>query len=72
MLDKYLMKFICASTVPNGHDDTKELEVYEFTGAGGIALSMYNTDEVCILVVLFIFVHEIIWDFIGYNYVFVL
>ena len=46
MLDKYLMKFICASTVPNGHDDTKELEVYEFTGAGGIALSMYNTDEV--------------------------
>ncbi|KAF1866523.1 hypothetical protein Lal_00017906 [Lupinus albus] len=31
--------------LPNGHEETKELEVYNFTGAGGIALSMYNTDE---------------------------
>jgi hypothetical protein len=22
--------------------------VYNFTGAGGVALAMYNTDEVCI------------------------
>ncbi|KAI5445489.1 isocitrate dehydrogenase [NADP], chloroplastic [Lathyrus oleraceus] len=31
--------------VPDGHEETKELEVYNFTGAGGVALSMYNTDE---------------------------
>ncbi|XP_075666002.1 isocitrate dehydrogenase [NADP]-like [Castanea sativa] len=27
------------------HDEKKELEVFNFTGAGGVALSMYNTDE---------------------------
>lgn len=30
---------------PDGHEETKELEVYNFTGAGGVALAMYNTDE---------------------------
>lgn len=25
-----------------------EFEVFNFMGAGGVALSMYNTDEVCI------------------------
>ncbi|KAI4323312.1 hypothetical protein L6164_022927 [Bauhinia variegata] len=30
---------------PSGHGERKDLEVYNFTGAGGIALSMYNTDE---------------------------
>ncbi|KAK3013759.1 hypothetical protein RJ639_008785 [Escallonia herrerae] len=28
-----------------GKDEKTELEVYNFTGAGGVALSMYNTDE---------------------------
>lgn len=31
--------------VPDGQEDKTELEVYNFTGAGGVALSMYNTDE---------------------------
>ncbi|KAL5813352.1 hypothetical protein ACOSQ3_028302 [Xanthoceras sorbifolium] len=31
--------------VPDGHDQKTELEVFNFTGAGGVALSMYNTDE---------------------------
>ncbi|XP_057949806.1 isocitrate dehydrogenase [NADP]-like isoform X1 [Malania oleifera] len=31
--------------VPDGHKEKIELEVFNFTGAGGIALSMYNTDE---------------------------
>ncbi|KAL3735707.1 hypothetical protein ACJRO7_024782 [Eucalyptus globulus] len=31
--------------VPEGTDEKTELEVYNFTGAGGVALSMYNTDE---------------------------
>uniref|UniRef100_A5BBY9 Isocitrate dehydrogenase [NADP] n=1 Tax=Vitis vinifera TaxID=29760 RepID=A5BBY9_VITVI len=31
--------------VPDGPNEIKELEVYQFTGAGGVALSMYNTDE---------------------------
>ncbi|GAA0171980.1 dehydrogenase [Lithospermum erythrorhizon] len=32
--------------VPEGSDEKTEFEVYNFTGAGGVALSMYNTDEV--------------------------
>ncbi|BBH01395.1 isocitrate dehydrogenase [Prunus dulcis] len=32
--------------VPDGPNEKTEWEVYNFTGAGGIALSMYNTDEV--------------------------
>ncbi|GFY94138.1 cytosolic NADP+-dependent isocitrate dehydrogenase [Actinidia rufa] len=31
--------------VPEGKEEKTELEVYNFTGAGGVALSMYNTDE---------------------------
>uniref|UniRef100_A0A9R1W0Z9 Isocitrate dehydrogenase [NADP] n=1 Tax=Lactuca sativa TaxID=4236 RepID=A0A9R1W0Z9_LACSA len=31
--------------VPEGQGETIDLEVYNFTGAGGVALSMYNTDE---------------------------
>nr|GMD54638.1 isocitrate dehydrogenase [NADP] [Ipomoea batatas] len=31
--------------VPEGKDEKTELEVFNFTGAGGVALSMYNTDE---------------------------
>ncbi|CAN1748904.1 Isocitrate dehydrogenase [NADP] [Linum perenne] len=31
--------------VPDGHNKTTELEVFKFTGAGGVGLSMYNTDE---------------------------
>lgn len=34
---------------PEGKEEQAELEVFNFTGAGGVALSMYNTDEVCIL-----------------------
>lgn len=34
--------------VPEGTDEKNEFEVYNFTGAGGVALSMYNTDEVCV------------------------
>lgn len=43
-------------TAPSGHEEPKELEVYNFTGAGGVALAMYNTDEVCIWMVLFIII----------------
>lgn len=32
--------------VPDGLNQKTEWEVYSFTGAGGVALSMYNTDEV--------------------------
>ena len=38
--------FIFHSAVPEGQDEKTELEVYNFTGAGGVALAMYNTDEV--------------------------
>ncbi|MCD7453700.1 isocitrate dehydrogenase (NAD(+)) idh1 [Datura stramonium] len=31
--------------VPEGTAEKTEFEVYNFTGAGGVALSMYNTDE---------------------------
>lgn len=33
--------------VPEGQGEKTEFEVFNFTGAGGVALSMYNTDEVC-------------------------
>lgn len=32
--------------VPEGQGEETELEVYNFTGQGGVALAMYNTDEV--------------------------
>ena len=41
-----LSREIGISAVPNGHNEKKEFEVFNFTGAGGVALSMYNTDEV--------------------------
>ncbi|PRQ57581.1 putative isocitrate dehydrogenase (NADP(+)) [Rosa chinensis] len=31
--------------VPDGSNEKQEYEVFNFTGAGGVALSMYNTDE---------------------------
>ncbi|CAL5321809.1 unnamed protein product [Camellia sinensis] len=31
--------------VPDGQGEKTELEVFNFTGAGGVALSMYNSDE---------------------------
>ncbi|KAL3638388.1 hypothetical protein CASFOL_017759 [Castilleja foliolosa] len=31
--------------MPEGKDEKTEFEVYNFTGAGGVALAMYNTDE---------------------------
>ncbi|CAI0547373.1 unnamed protein product [Linum tenue] len=31
--------------VPEGEGEKQDIEVYNFTGAGGVALSMYNTDE---------------------------
>ncbi|PRQ45536.1 putative isocitrate dehydrogenase (NADP(+)) [Rosa chinensis] len=31
--------------VPEGKDEKAELEVYNFTGEGGVAIAMYNTDE---------------------------
>lgn len=39
---------------PEGKEEQAELEVFNFTGAGGVALSMYNTDEVCMLQVIYI------------------
>lgn len=35
---------LCA--VPDGQDDKTEIEVYRFKHPGGVAMSMYNTDEV--------------------------
>ena len=36
----------CVYAVPDNGGDTVDLEVYHYDGAGGVALSMYNTDEV--------------------------
>jgi isocitrate dehydrogenase len=33
-------------TVPSKDGETEEFDVFNFEGAGGVALSMYNTDEV--------------------------
>jgi len=32
--------------VPEGKGEKTELEVFDFTGQGGVSLAMYNTDEV--------------------------
>jgi hypothetical protein len=32
---------------PDNGGKAEELDVYHYTGAGGVALSMFNTDEVC-------------------------
>lgn len=42
-------------TAPSGHEEPKELEVYNFTGAGGVGLAMYNTDEVCMWMAFYYF-----------------
>jgi len=34
------------SQLVEGKEEQIDLEVFNFTGAGGVALSMYNTDEV--------------------------
>lgn len=34
---------------PSGSSRKTEFEVFNFTGAGGVALAMYNTDEVDII-----------------------
>lgn len=36
----------CLFAEPDGHTEKTEFEVFNFNGAGGVALSMYNTDEV--------------------------
>lgn len=43
-LHSYLFK-----TATDGIEEQIELDVFNFSGAGGVALSMYNTDEVCSL-----------------------
>lgn len=40
------LKELKTSAVPDGCGEKTEFEVFNFTGAGGVALSMYNTDEV--------------------------
>ena len=44
----FLWKFLSINmlAVVEGQE-TQEIEVFNFTGAGGVALAMYNTDEVC-------------------------
>jgi hypothetical protein len=42
-LHSYLLK-----TATDGVEEQIELDVFNFNGAGGVALSMYNTDEVCL------------------------
>lgn len=37
---------LCVYAVPDNGGETVDLEVYHYDGAGGVALSMYNTDEV--------------------------
>ena len=41
-LHSYLLR-----TATDGVEEQIELDVFNFSGAGGVALSMYNTDEVC-------------------------
>lgn len=38
--------FSFPSQLVEGKEEQIDLEVFNFTGAGGVALSMYNTDEV--------------------------
>lgn len=48
ILAKELKSALCMTwyAVPDGSNEKREFEVFNFTGAGGVALSMYNTDEV--------------------------
>ncbi|RRT72574.1 hypothetical protein B296_00018813, partial [Ensete ventricosum] len=41
------LRFLTYLSLSEGKDEEVTLEVFNFTGAGGVALSMYNTDEVC-------------------------
>ena len=34
---------------PDNGGKPEELDVYHYDGAGGVALSMFNTDEVCLV-----------------------
>ncbi|RWW59280.1 hypothetical protein BHE74_00033797 [Ensete ventricosum] len=40
------LRFLNYLSLSEGKDEEVTLEVFNFTGAGGVALSMYNTDEV--------------------------
>lgn len=42
----YSLPFCFFGLLAEGKDETVDLEVFNFTGAGGVALAMYNTDEV--------------------------
>jgi hypothetical protein len=59
-----LFFFFCfwASAVPEtGGGETQEFEVYDFTGAGGVGITMYNTDEVHSFEFLFGLLHNTSW-----------
>jgi len=52
------LMFLITYAVPDGQSEKTEFEVFKFKGAGGVALSMYNTDEVLmIFFTLFLVVH---------------
>ena len=36
-------------TEPDNGGEAEELDVYHYNGAGGVGLSMFNTDEVCFI-----------------------
>jgi isocitrate dehydrogenase len=44
-----------------GGGETQEFEVYDFTGAGGVGITMYNTDEVHSFEFLFGLLHNTSW-----------
>lgn len=41
-----LHSYLLFKTATDGREEQIELGVFNFSGAGGVALSMYNTDEV--------------------------
>jgi isocitrate dehydrogenase len=45
--------FLFIYSLIDGKEEQIDLEVFNFTGAGGVALSMYNTDEVLLFLYLF-------------------
>lgn len=44
---------------PDNGGETEELDVYHYNGAGGVALSMFNTDEVCCILQITIMESEV-------------
>jgi hypothetical protein len=48
--------FLFIYSLVEGKEEQIDLEVFNFTGAGGVALSMYNTDEVLLFLYLFFIV----------------